>query len=81
MKTSVETVDDTIGNQEICKKYCGACPTFKGNRLSDTLPNALFCARGKSSAPSNVKTISCYCPACEVFTKYKLNVGYFCVNK
>lgn len=81
MKSTVETVDDTITNQEICKKYCGGCPTFKGNKLSDTLPNVLFCARGRSSTPSKVKTIGCYCPACEVFTKYKLNVGYFCVNK
>jgi hypothetical protein len=82
MKTmdDTKTVDDTVETLEICKKYCGACPTFKGNKLSESPPNALFCARGKSSIPSKVKTISCYCPACEIFTKYKLVIGYFCTK-
>lgn len=77
----MKTVDDTIENLKICKKYCGSCPTFKGCKLSESPPNALFCARGKSSIPSKVKTISCYCPACEIFTKYELIVGYFCANR
>jgi len=81
MKTmdDAKTVDDTRENLEICK-YCGSCPTCKGNKLSGSPPNALFCARGKSSVPSKVKTISCYCPACEIFTKYELIVGYFCAQ-
>ena len=52
------------------KSIVEACPSFKASKLSESPPNALFCARGKSSIPSKVKTISCYCPACEVFTKY-----------
>ena len=82
MKTLDQTkkVEDTVENLQICKKYCGSCPTFKGNRLSESPPNALFCARGKSSVRSKVKTTGCYCPACEIFTKNKLIVGYFCAK-
>jgi Protein of unknown function (DUF2769) len=82
MKTLDETttVDDTVENQQICKKYCGSCPTSKAGNLSESSPGALFCARGKSSGSSKVKTINCYCPACEVFTKHKLIIGYFCAR-
>jgi hypothetical protein len=80
MKTKVATVDDTVGNAEICKKYCGACPTFRKNQLADSSPHELFCARGKSSVAEKIKTSSCYCPACEIFTKYKLVIGYFCTK-
>jgi len=80
VNTSMEPVDNTLGNQEICRQYCGGCPTFKGNKLAEYSPHELFCARGTSSTPSNVKTINCYCPACEVFTKYNLVIGYFCAK-
>ena len=82
MKTMANliTVDDTEENEEICKKYCGSCPTFKRNNLAQSPPHLLFCARGKTSNPSNVKTVNCYCPACEVFTKNKLAIGYFCTK-
>jgi len=82
MKTPDETitVNDTVENLQICKKYCGSCPTFRAGNLSASPPGALFCARGKSSGPSEVKTINCYCPACEVFTKHKLIIGYFCAR-
>jgi hypothetical protein len=82
MKTldKTERVDDTAENLQICKKYCGACPTCKGSRLSKSPPNALFCARGKSSVSPKVKTIKCFCPACELFTKNKLIIGYFCAK-
>ena len=34
MKTLDETttVDDTVENQQICKKYCGSCPTYKAGQ-------------------------------------------------
>jgi|GEM_PF-342688 len=80
MKTTVETVEDTATNLEICKKYCGGCPTFKHNNLKESTPNALFCARGKSSVAETAKSTGCYCPACEIFTKYHLNIGYFCTK-
>jgi len=86
MKTldATKNVEDTPENFEICKKYCGSCPTYKSNKLSAYPPNALFCARGKSSVPSQVKQeikkINCYCPACEIFTKCGLTIGYFCAK-
>jgi len=82
MKTmaNVITVEDTEENEEICKKYCGSCPTFKRNNLAQSPPHLLFCARGKTSNPSEVKPINCYCPACELFTKNKLAIGYFCTK-
>jgi Protein of unknown function (DUF2769) len=80
MKTNVEAVDDTIGNEGICKRFCGSCPTFKKNQLGNSPPHYLFCARGKSSVADTTKTVGCYCPACEIFTKYKLVIGYFCTK-
>jgi hypothetical protein len=72
------TVDDTEENLEICKKYCGSCPTYRSNNLSESPPHALFCARGTSSISSQVRPVNCYCPACEIFTKCGLKIGYFC---
>ena len=72
------TVDDTEENLEICKKYCGNCPTYRTNKLSELPPHALFCARGVSSISSQVRPVNCYCPACEIFTKCGLKIGYFC---
>jgi Protein of unknown function (DUF2769). len=81
MKTreNSKTVEDTEENLEICN--CRACPTFKNNNLAEYPPNALFCAREKSSIPSKVKLINCYCPACEVFSKYGLVISQLCINK
>jgi len=44
-------VDDTPENMEICKRFCGPCPTFKPNGPNEVEPHALFCARGASSKP------------------------------
>jgi len=73
-------VEDTEENEEICRKYCGSCPTFKRNNLAQSPPHVLFCARGKTSNHSDVKTAGCYCPACELFTRNKLVIGYFCTK-
>lgn len=80
MKSTVEKVEDTPGNVEICKKYCGSCPTYKANHLNDYPPQFLFCARGKTSIAEDAKPASCYCPACELFTKEHLIIGHFCMK-
>jgi hypothetical protein len=41
-------IEDNTENMEICKKFVGTCSTFKENRIKETPPHALFCARGKS---------------------------------
>ncbi len=77
----MERVDDTEENEEICRKYCGACPTYKRNFLERYPPDALFCARGVSSADPKVKAMGCFCPACELFAKHGLVIGYFCAKR
>ena len=80
MKTDTSIVEDTEENQQICRKYCGVCPTFKRNSLEKFQPDLLFCARGTSSAPSQ-KEMNCYCPACELYTMHSLVIGHFCFKR
>ncbi len=73
-------VDDNAENLEICKKFCGTCPTFRDNKLKEVPPHALFCARGTSAKAATTKKTGCNCPACGVYTRYKLSGGYFCTE-
>jgi hypothetical protein len=77
----MEPVEDSEENRGTCGKYCGACPTYKRNFLSRYEPDNLYCARGVSSSPSKVKTMGCFCPACELFTGHGLVIGYFCARR
>jgi hypothetical protein len=79
MKTDTTPVEDTEENRQICRKTCRACPTYQHNSLERYQPDALFCARGTSSAPSK-KELNCYCPACELWTKHSLVIGHFCAR-
>lgn len=81
MSTGIVKVEDTPENEETCRKYCGSCPTYKRNILARNQPDTLFCARGVSAAPSRVKTMGCFCPACELFTEHRLVIGYFCAKR
>lgn len=73
-------VPDTPENMEICKKFCGPCPTFKPNKLNEVPPNALFCARGKSKKPTgDINDYGCNCLGCGVFANYGLKGGWFCI--
>jgi hypothetical protein len=74
-----DTVEDSDENRQICRKYCRSCPSYKRHSLEKYPTAELFCARGKSSAPA-IKESGCFCPACELFTKHHLNIGYFCVK-
>jgi hypothetical protein len=80
MSTDVSIVEDTEENREICRKTCGACPTFRHNALEKFQPDILFCARKESSAPSQ-KELNCYCPACELYTRHSLVIGQFCFRR
>ena len=79
MKTDTTVVEDTEENRQICRKYCGVCPTYQRNSLEQSRPDSLFCARGMSVALSR-KELNCYCPACELWTKHSLVIGHFCVR-
>jgi len=73
-------VDNTPENMEICKQYCGPCPTFKPNGLNEVEPHALFCARGASEkSKEKIKDNGCNCFMCPVFRKYELTGGWFCI--
>lgn len=75
-----QEVADTPENMEICKKFCGPCPTFKPNALNEVEPHALFCARGASSKPKDqISDNGCNCFGCGVFQKYGLKGGWFCI--
>lgn len=66
----------------ICKQYCGPCPSFKPNNLMKLPPNALFCARGPSSKPAGeIKMNGCNCGKCPIVAKYNLQGRYFCMGK
>lgn len=55
-------VEDTQENMKICKDFCGICPTFKENKLKESPPHALFCARGKSEiATDKIVDKGCTC--------------------
>jgi len=73
-------VADTEENRQICRKYCRNCQNYKYHHLEKNQPAELFCACGKSSAPS-MREIGCFCPACELFTHHHLRGGYFCVRR
>jgi hypothetical protein len=79
MKTGVGSVEDTEENRQICRKYCGVCPTCRHNSLEKYEPDILFCARGISMAPSK-KDLNCFCPACELYAKHSLVIGHFCLK-
>ena len=73
-------VEDNSENMEICKKFCGPCPTFKPNKLNEVEPHALFCARGASVKPAeDIENKGCNCFECGVFKKYGLKGGFFCI--
>ena len=77
---AVAKVDDNAENMAICRRFCGTCPTFQENRLMDSPPNALFCARGKSERTEAIANRGCNCPDCDVFKNYGLSGGFFCVR-
>jgi hypothetical protein len=80
MKSSTVVVEDTEENRQICRKYCGVCPTFRYNSLEKSEPDSLFCARGTSAAPTK-KEVNCFCPACELFDRNNLVIGHFCARR
>jgi len=72
-------VPDTEESMNVCRRFCGPCPSFKPNKLNEFEPHALFCARGKTTKPmSEVEDHGCNCFGCDLFSQYDLEGGYFC---
>lgn len=66
-------VENNEENKEICKQYCGTCPSFKEE--GETL---LFCSRGNFCG--NVELKGCKCGMCPVSIKHKLDGAYYCIH-
>lgn len=66
-------VEDNQENIDICLKHCKQCLTYPGIE-----GEALFCARGKSSAPK--KKNGCNCGYCEVKKKYSCRGAFYCIE-
>jgi hypothetical protein len=81
MKTPMSDtqVEDTPENLEKC--ICKLCPTFRINKLADYRPGALFCARGRSRIPTQIRMDRCYCLGCELFINHGLVIDRLCINR
>jgi hypothetical protein len=73
-------VDESVANLDICRRFCGSCPTYAANQLKAGKPTLLFCARGVSGKASGGKMEGCNCPKCGVHTRYKLTGDYYCMK-
>jgi hypothetical protein len=72
-KVKHSKVELTQDNLDICLQYCASCPSYPGVQ-----GEALFCARGESSAPATKQ--GCNCASCAVFNKFGCTGGYFCIE-
>ncbi len=71
MGKTVAEVEDTPENVQVCKRFCGTCPSYP-----KVEGEWLYCARGGSKA--SVERKSCKCPDCEVWVKCGLSRTYYC---
>jgi len=73
-------VPDTEESMIECRKFCGLCPSFKPNALNEFEPHALFCSRGQTTKhKGEVENKGCRCFGCVLFSKHKLENGFFCM--
>jgi hypothetical protein len=66
-------IEDNPENAETCLKFCKPCLSYP-----EVEGEALFCFRGKSSAPR--KKNGCNCGICDVNKKYGCKGTYYCMN-
>lgn len=66
-------VENSPSNKDICKMYCGTCPSFKGDEAK-----LLFCSRGNLAG--GVERKGCKCGMCPVGVKHKLDGAYYCIH-
>lgn len=58
--------------KNVCKDYCGKCPTYKGTKETDFG----FCAIGKSKKITKSK--GCLCKSCPITKNMSLRWEYYC---
>ena len=64
-------VEDNGENFQICLDNCGKCPSYP-----DIEDEALYCARGRSSA--QIQRNGCSCPDCPLWVTCGLSGTYYC---
>ncbi len=60
--------------KEVCKTFCGECPSYKGTGETELA----FCALGKSNAIKEEK--GCLCPSCPITGQMSLRWNYYCTR-
>jgi len=55
---------------------CGDCPTHEQAERGEMV----FCSAGASDNVEKMVKRGCQCPTCQVFERYGLSKGYFCIN-
>ncbi|NIO37845.1 DUF2769 domain-containing protein [Candidatus Bathyarchaeota archaeon] len=65
-------VEDNKKNVEICRDFCGSCPSYPGTK------EWLFCSRGRSRR--KIEKGGCLCPSCQVYMDCDLSSQYFCTE-
>lgn len=70
-----EEVNEMIAQtKEVCKSFCGECPSYIGTGETDFG----FCSTGKSENITNEK--GCLCGSCPITEKMSLRWGYYCTR-
>lgn len=64
--------------ENFAKCVCAGCPTYQANDCAKGKKEKLYCAVGKSNCELARK--GCICGACPIWSEYKLDGGYFCLN-
>jgi hypothetical protein len=67
-------VENSEENKEICKMYCGTCPSYN----KEVNGKYLFCSKG--NATGNVERKGCKCGMCPVGIRHKLDGAYYCIH-
>lgn len=70
------SIEMSVENLNVCKDYCGSCPSYPGVK-----GEALFCATGASARAATVERKGCNCMICPLYEKCaRSSTAYFCIT-
>jgi len=78
VETAVKQKSKVVPFNEVTKGYCQCadCPTHDQCQKNEVV----FCSAGNSDNSETMVPKGCQCPECEVFKRYSLSDGYFCMH-
>jgi len=78
VETAVKQKSKIVPFNDQTKGHCQCvdCPTHEQCMRNEIV----FCSAGNSGNSSEMVQKGCLCSACEVFQRYSLAGGYFCMN-